>query len=68
MQASRLKEITHASLREWGLFNNIPTSSDESRILIERIANAFSVSTEAARVRLSQLGYLSTASHTIPLF
>ena len=68
MPITRLKEITHASLREWGLFNNVSTSSDESQKLIERIANAFSVSTEAARVRLSQQGYLSTASHTIPLF
>jgi Zn-dependent peptidase ImmA (M78 family) len=68
MPVSRLKEITHASLREWGLYSNVSTTSDESRKLIERIATAFSVSSEAARVRLSQLGYLSTTSQTIPLF
>lgn len=68
MPITRLKEITHASLREWGLFNSVSTTSDESQKLIERIATTFSVSIEAARVRLSQLGYLSAASQTIPLF
>jgi Zn-dependent peptidase ImmA (M78 family) len=68
MPITRLKEITYASLREWGLFNNVSTTSDESRTLTERIANAFSVSIEAARVRLSQRGFLSNTSQTIPLF
>lgn len=52
MPISRLKEIVHVSLREWGFYNNVSTTSDESRKLIERIATTFSVSGEAARVRL----------------
>jgi Zn-dependent peptidase ImmA (M78 family) len=68
MPITHLKGITHASLREWGLYNAVSTTSDESQKLVEHVANAFSVSFEAAKVRLSQLGYLSTASQTTPLF
>ena len=68
MPITHLKDITQVSLREWGMYNSISTTSEESKKLIERITTAFSVSFEAARVRLSQLGYLSTTSQEIPLF
>ena len=68
MPISRFKDLTHASLRAWGAFGSVPNTSYESQKLIERVAKAFSVSREAARVRLLQLRFISDAPQTIPLF
>jgi len=68
MPITTLKNLVHASFREWGLYNHVETDSDQAEEVIKRIVEMFSVSRDAARVRLSQLGYLSKVAQSVSLF
>ena len=62
MPISLLKELVQEAFDAWGAFGNIPRNSAQATDLIARVARRFDVSTDAARVRLSQLGYLTDGS------
>lgn len=63
-----LRQIAGDFLKEQGYYRSVMTGSSEADILIQRIADSFDVSRDAAKVRLSQQGYLSQEHPTIPLF
>lgn len=63
-----LRQIAGDFLKEQGYYRSVMTGSSEADILIQRIADSFDVSWDAAKVRLSQQGYLSQEHPTIPLF
>ena len=58
MPATHLKELVHAAFREWGAVGSVAINSTEATTLQGRVAAKFSVSIDAARVRLSQLGFV----------
>lgn len=58
MPVTSLKELVHARFTEWGVFGDANASSAEGASLIRQTAERFDVSQDAARVRLSQLGFL----------
>jgi hypothetical protein len=68
MPITNLRDLVGAALREWGLYNYVPADSGEAQELIKRTVEIFNVSSEAARVRLSQLGYLSKLAQTASIF
>ena len=71
MPVTILKELVHTKLTKWAVFGNVATGSAESVKLIGLAGERFDVSQEAARVRLSQLGFLTdgegNASLQLPL-
>ena len=56
MPESRLRLVVRACCKE----DQPPTDSEQATSLIQRVSEAFDVSEEAARVRLSQLSHLRT--------
>ena len=64
MPISRLTELVQEAINAWGAFGSIPRTSAQAADLIARVAHRFDVSTDAARVRLSQLDYLTEGSPT----
>jgi hypothetical protein len=62
MPISRVREMASAHLGEHQLTAPISETSLEGYALVERVGTAFQVSHDAARVRLSQLGYLTDAA------
>jgi Zn-dependent peptidase ImmA (M78 family) len=68
MPITNLRGLVGAALRDWGLYKYLPADSDEAQVLIKRTVEMFNVSSEAARVRLSQLGYLSKLAQTASIF
>ena len=62
MPVTHLKELVHAAFREWGAAGSIAVNSTEATALQQRVATRFSVSIDAARVRLSQLGFIGEGS------
>ena len=62
MPISLLKGLVQEAFTAWGAFGNIPRASAQAADLIARVAHRFDVSTDAARVRLSQLGCLTDGS------
>lgn len=67
MPITFLKKLAQVSLKEWGLYGTVSTNSGQSQELISRTTSMFSVSADAAKVRLSQLGYLSDSAQSVPL-
>ena len=59
MPISLLKELVQQAFTACGAFGGIPRNSAEATGLVHNIARRFDVSIDAARVRLSQLGYLT---------
>ena len=68
MPITSLRGLVGDALREWGLYKYVTADSDEARVLIKRIVEAFNVSSEAASVRLSQLGYLLRIAQSASIF
>ena len=62
MPISLLTELVQEAFTAWGAFGSIPRNSAQATDLIARVARRFDVSTDAARVRLSQLDYLTDGS------
>jgi Zn-dependent peptidase ImmA (M78 family) len=63
-----LRQIAGDFLKEQGCYGSVMTGSSDAAVLIQRVADCFDVSRDAAKVRLSQQGYLSQEHPTIPLF
>ena len=59
MPITPLRDIVESSLREWGVGKFVRSSSEHYSELVERIANTFSVSKDAAGVRITKLGYVA---------
>jgi len=68
MPVTYLREIAGDFLREQGCHKSVMVASPEADLLIRRVADSFDVSRDAAKVRLSQQGYLSREHLPIPLF
>jgi hypothetical protein len=68
MPITSLKHLAQALLRKWGVYSPIAVTSHWCNELTSNIADMFSVSLEAARVRLLQLGYLSEGGENLQLF
>lgn len=68
MPITYLRKLVGEFLKEHGYYQSVLTDSPEAHFLIQQIADAFNVSWDAARVRLSQQGYLSKENYTRPLF
>ena len=62
MPISRLTELVQEAFNAWGIFGGVPATSVQGADLVASVAHEFDVSTDAARVRLSQLGYLTDGS------
>ena len=60
MPISRMKKITGEFARVANCYPPLDSSSVDATHLIGRIADAFQVSTEAAAVRLTKLGYIAS--------
>ena len=67
MPISRFTELIQEAFNAWGTFGGIPSTSAQGADLVAVVAHQFGVSTDAARVRLSQLGYLTDGSSARPL-
>ena len=67
MPVSSLKELIHANLTKWSMFGSVATESAESVKLIGLARERFDVSREAARARLSQLGFLTDGEENASL-
>jgi hypothetical protein len=68
MPASYVRKAVAPIHEKYGIFGAVTASSEHGQILIAAIADAFSVSKDAARVRLSVLGLLGAAPATGTLF
>jgi len=68
MPMTSLKGLAQSLLRKWGMYSPIPVNSDRCNEFIGHTAAMFSVSSEAARVRLLQVGYLSEEGQNLQLF
>lgn len=68
MPITHLKKLVGQFLRDNGYYQHVAVDTQEAQELIQRIADEFDVSRDAARVRLSQQRYLSQENPTIPLF
>ena len=67
MPISRFTELIQEAFNAWGTFGGIPSTSAQGADLVAVVAHQFGVSTDAARVRLSQLGYLTDGPSARPL-
>ena len=67
MPITRLQRLVRMTFDAWGAFGSVPTASVKGSDLIARVAGQFGVSTDAARVRLAQLGYLTDRPEERPL-
>jgi len=68
MPITALQKLIRSSLREWGMYGRLSTNSSQAQEIVKRMAALFSVSSEAAKVRLSQLGYLENSTQDVSLF
>ncbi len=59
MPVTPLGEMVDESFRKWGMSGRVAPDTDHHDALVERVAAAFQVSRDAAKLRLSKLGYLS---------
>ena len=62
MPVSRVKGLVQEISNAWGNFGGMPSTSTQGADLVAVVGQRFVVSTDAARVRLSQLGYLTEGS------
>ena len=67
MPMTRLRRLVQTTFEAWGTFRSVSTESSQGVDLITRVAGAFGVSNDAARVRLSQLEYLMDGPAERPL-
>ena len=58
MSVTPLRDLVAAAFDEWSVGRRVEGASDHHRELVERVAATFAVSKDAARVRLTQLGYV----------
>lgn len=68
MPITALKDLVYSSFREWGVYKYLTAGSDHAEELITRVSKTFQVSRDAARVRLSQLNFISKLEQAMPLF
>lgn len=68
MPVTYLRKIAGDFLRGQGCYQSVMLGSHEADVLIQQVADCFDVSRDAAKVRLSQQGYLSRELLTKPLF
>ena len=54
-----LKELVHEKFTEWGVFASVTTEPAKGAELINLVGERFDVSREAARVRLTQIAWLT---------
>ena len=62
MPITPLREIVESSLGEWGVGKFVRSHTDYYSELVQRIAATFSVSKDAAGVRIMKLGYVAPTS------
>ena len=62
MPVSRVKGLVQEISNAWGNFGSMPSTSTQGADVVAVAGQRFGVSTDAARVRLSQLGYLTEGS------
>ena len=62
MPLTPVRKLVATAFAEWGLFRRVEADADRHKELIERIAEAFAVSKDAAKTRLLKLGYLAPAT------
>jgi len=67
MPITFMKQLVGQFLRDNGYYQHVMIDSPEAQELLQRIADEFDVSCDAARVRLSQHRYLSQEHPTMPL-
>jgi hypothetical protein len=67
MPITSIKQLAQSLLQEWGMYSPIPAESARYDEFLGGMAARFSVSGDAARVRLSQLGYLSESGQNLQL-
>lgn len=67
MPITDLKRVVGSTMVELDLYQAARIDSHQGVALIQRVANKFDVSTEAARVRLTKLGYLMAGEPGSPL-
>jgi hypothetical protein len=68
MPASHVRLVAGQYQTEANLYGPVPAASEHGQALIDSVLTAFQVSQDAARVRLSVLGFLGTASAAGSLF
>lgn len=68
MPASRVRRLVGPYLESYGLFGVVGEHDSHGAALIESVMAGFTVSAEAARIRLLKLGILGTASAGASLF
>ena len=61
MPVTTLKELVYAKFTEWTVFGSVARESEKGAELISLTAARFDVSRDAARVRLSQMGFWGDA-------
>ena len=62
MPISQITELVQEACNAWETYGGVQTTSIQGADIVARVAGRFDVSTDAARVRLSQLGYLMDGS------
>ncbi len=62
MPLTHLQKVVGGTFVALGLYGSAAVGSRQAHMLIARVASAFQVSQDAARVRLQQLGYLASGN------
>ena len=68
MPISFIRKVVGIFQEERGMFGPAASGTAEAAALIERIRSTFQVSADAARVRLTELGFLATQARGLSLF
>jgi IrrE N-terminal-like domain len=68
MPISFIRKVVGIFHEERGMFGPAASGTAEAAALIERIRSTFQVSADAARVRLTKLGFLATQARGLSLF
>jgi len=68
MPISFIRKVVGIFQEERGMFGPAASGTAEAAALIERIRSTFQVSADAARVRLTKLGFLATQARGLSLF
>ncbi len=68
MPITRVRQLVAAVFDGSGFFGPTHPESSTGQILLQRVQTSFQVSSEAATVRLTKLGYLSTNTSPLSLF
>lgn len=68
MPITRVRQLVAKVFDESGSFGPVHPESSTGKILLQRVQTSFQVSSEAAKVRLLKLGYLSMSPSPLSLF